>query len=106
MPGRKYCHAIPIWRNVVAVMISWISTAPSVPPKTIRAAVGCSTCPRLPPSISNPATMPAMARIARDYGYTLEGDPQDYDNDAEALTMRFTDWYCAKAREYLERAHG
>ena len=26
--------------------------------------------------------------------------------DAEALTMRFTDWYCAKARDYLERRHG
>ena len=38
------------------------STAPMVPPKTIRAAVGCRIWPRLPPSISRPATMPAMAR--------------------------------------------
>ena len=39
------------------------STAPMVPPKTIRAAVGCRIWPRLPPSMSRPATMPAMARM-------------------------------------------
>jgi Rieske 2Fe-2S family protein len=34
--------------------------------------------------------------------------PGPYCADAEALTMRFTDWYCAKARAYLESAlvHG
>jgi len=31
--------------------------------------------------------------------------PGPYCADAEALTMRFTDWYCAKARAYLEAAH-
>jgi len=30
--------------------------------------------------------------------------PGPYCADAEALTMRFTDWYCAKARDYLEQA--
>ena len=33
-------------------------------------------------------------------GYT----PGPYCADAEALTMRFTDWYCATARAYLESA--
>src|SRR5579859_389024 len=37
------------------------STAPSVPPKTIIAAVGCTICPRLPPSSNSPATIPATA---------------------------------------------
>jgi Rieske 2Fe-2S family protein len=32
--------------------------------------------------------------------------PGPYCADAEALTMRFTDWYCARARDYLESAHG
>ena len=32
--------------------------------------------------------------------------PGPYCADAEALTMRFTDWYCATARAYLEAAHG
>ncbi len=32
--------------------------------------------------------------------------PGPYCADAEALTMRFTDWYCAKAREFLETKHG
>ena len=31
--------------------------------------------------------------------------PGPYCADAEALTLRFTDWYCAKARSYLEAAH-
>ena len=39
------------------------STAPMVPPKTIMAAVGCRIWPRFPPSISNPAMMPARARM-------------------------------------------
>ncbi len=34
------------------------STAPRVPPKTMMAAVGCSTCASLPPSSSSPATIP------------------------------------------------
>src|SRR5271167_5038204 len=33
-------------------------TAPSVPPKTIMAAVGCRICEILPPSSSRPATTP------------------------------------------------
>ena len=36
-------------------------TAPSVPPKTIIAAVGWRIWPRLPPSINSPATMAAIA---------------------------------------------
>src|SRR3954452_12546306 len=40
---------------------NWMSTAPTVPPKTIIAAVGCTICPRLPPSSNNPSTMPPMA---------------------------------------------
>ncbi|HEX4196542.1 MAG TPA: aromatic ring-hydroxylating dioxygenase subunit alpha [Caulobacteraceae bacterium] len=32
--------------------------------------------------------------------------PGPYCADAEALTMRFTDWYCAAARAYLERHNG
>jgi len=32
--------------------------------------------------------------------------PGPYCADAEALTMRFTDWYCATARTYLEGCHG
>ncbi len=32
--------------------------------------------------------------------------PGPYCADAEALTMRFTDWYCAKARDFLERRRG
>jgi Rieske 2Fe-2S family protein len=32
--------------------------------------------------------------------------PGPYCADAEALTMRFTDWYCAKARAFLESRHG
>jgi Rieske 2Fe-2S family protein len=35
-------------------------------------------------------------------GYT----PGPYCADAEALTMRFTDWYCAAAAAYLENRHG
>jgi Rieske 2Fe-2S family protein len=35
-------------------------------------------------------------------GYT----PGPYCADAEALTMRFTDWYCAAAGAYLEARHG
>ncbi|HLZ79301.1 MAG TPA: aromatic ring-hydroxylating dioxygenase subunit alpha [Sphingomonas sp.] len=33
-------------------------------------------------------------------GYT----PGPYSADAESLTLRFVDWYCAKAADYLERA--
>jgi Rieske 2Fe-2S family protein len=33
-------------------------------------------------------------------GYT----PGPYSPDAESLTLRFVDWYCAKAADYLERA--
>ncbi len=32
--------------------------------------------------------------------------PGPYCADAEALTMRFTDWYCATAKAYLESRHG
>jgi glycine betaine catabolism A len=32
--------------------------------------------------------------------------PGPYCADAEALTMRFTDWYCATARAYLEDSLG
>jgi Rieske 2Fe-2S family protein len=32
--------------------------------------------------------------------------PGPYCIDAEALTMRFTDWYCATARTYLESQRG
>ena len=32
--------------------------------------------------------------------------PGPYCADAEALTMRFTDWYCATARAYLEQCRG
>jgi Rieske 2Fe-2S family protein len=33
--------------------------------------------------------------------------PGPYSVDAEALTLRFTDWYCAEARAFLEsRSHG
>jgi len=32
--------------------------------------------------------------------------PGPYCADAEALTMRFTDWYCAAARAYLEQCRG
>ena len=33
------------------------------------------------------------------YGYT----PGPYSQDAEALVIRFVDWYCARARAYLDR---
>ncbi|MEO7169558.1 MAG: RHO alpha subunit C-terminal catalytic domain-containing protein, partial [Sphingomonas sp.] len=33
-------------------------------------------------------------------GYT----PGPYSPDAESLTLRFVDWYCAKAADYLDRA--
>lgn len=33
-------------------------------------------------------------------------EPGPYCADAEALTMRFTDWYCATATAFLEREHG
>src|ERR1039458_6104127 len=51
-------------RKAATTVVSgnWRSTAPRVPPKTIRAAVGCRIWPRLPPSMSNPAIMPATAR--------------------------------------------
>src|SRR5579863_2730718 len=51
-------------RNAAVTVVSgnWSNTAPIVPPNTMSAAVGCRIWPRLPPSISSPATMPAMAR--------------------------------------------
>ena len=40
---------------------NWIITAPSVPPKTIMAAVGCMICATLPPSSVSPSRMPPIA---------------------------------------------
>ena len=51
MPGRKYCHAIPICRNVVDVMISWIRTAPSSAPMNE---------PRPPKMLAPPRTTAVM----------------------------------------------
>src|SRR5579863_5452893 len=53
----------PSLRNawITVPMGNCSNTAPKVPPKTMRAAVGCRIWPRLPPSISNPAMMPATA---------------------------------------------
>src|SRR5580704_7236240 len=42
---------------------NWSMTAPSVPPKTIMAAVGCTIWPRFPPSSRRPARIPPNARM-------------------------------------------
>ncbi len=63
---RGAANRCPRLRNAATTVVSGNCsiTAPSVPPNTMSAAVGCRIWPTLPPSISNPATIPAMARNA------------------------------------------